>query len=142
IQAIKKLLKEFPRDPELEGDLAQVQATVKREAEERLRALLDQDRGYKSAKQFTQAEQVLRTSIASGFDHPEIQSELKSIIQERDAAERAQRRDAGRSDALRLIEQRNFDAAIPVLKKLLKEFPRDPELENDLTQVQATVKRE
>jgi serine/threonine-protein kinase len=92
------------------------------------RAGLEQAQALTSSRDYAQAQAIL-----DGLpDDPEVTAARAVVQQRRWEQERASRRQAGLDEARRLVSERQFEAAIGVLERALRESGPDAEVEEEL----------
>jgi eukaryotic-like serine/threonine-protein kinase len=96
------------------------------------RASLDQARTLSSNGDYAQADVILGGLLERRPSDSEVISARRLVQDQRQDQERAQRRQSARDEARKLVTEEQFDGAIRVLKRLLKDSGPDAQIEEDL----------
>jgi len=142
IRALSKLLEEFPGDSVLEADLQAVRQDAQRAAAteavargraEALRLLKRRD--------FDGAIRALRALQTQFPQEHEIDGDLEEAERTKQDFEGKKAIAAGRKEGDRLLAQRDFDGAIRCYESLIKQFPSDPLLPEEIRNAKEAKER-
>src|SRR5262249_43951024 len=94
-----------------------------------------------SRGQLPASEKILLELAGRQPHNSEVQALLETVRSQRSAAEEDQFYNRGRTKALRLVEEQQWDQAADLLRNLQSLFPNDPILQRDLQSVIASRHR-
>jgi outer membrane protein assembly factor BamD (BamD/ComL family) len=137
IQILQPLLEQFPEDEAIRQDW---QAAVAGDAALRLRAAVAQ---RLAAHEFDQVRGLLAEARQAASPETDITALEADLLQaelraQQEYQAQADRLKHGRAEAQQRLKEKQFDAAIRILRDLIRDFPGDPSLNQELLQAEAS----
>lgn len=133
---LRKLVKEFPQDQQFKDDLVRAQ-TLQQEAEQEAQRRQREEiynrtkttaQDFARQGQFPEAIRVYKVLSKQFPDDPSLKQEIANLEEQQKAEERRKATAAQRQKALSAVRASDFELARNLLRPLLREDSKDPEL--------------